>query len=275
MATENCAGTGPDDDGLRQALFSAAKWRWGWGLGLGYVAAVAVPLAIWLHVPRWIGLSLAAATTVLGSGLRWWSASFRLHANSLLRDYELSSVGHPRDRVLSSHILAAHPRIVRKAARPGVERTPYHEARGHASTELLVGRMRESAWWTEKLASKAMNWSYALGCVAILLVLVSFASAGSVGVRVHATAILLVVLVGILQLGWQYGQLAKTSGRAFSTLDALLVKCDLSEREALMEVSKYQTARDAAPLIPDWLWRLYRRDLQDAWTLLSASHEGG
>ena len=274
MVAEERSGPTSDGDGLWKALFRAAKWRWGWGLGLGYVAAVAVPLAIWLDLPRWMGLSLAAATTVLGSGLRWWSALFRLHADSLLRDYELSSIGHPRDPVLASHVLATHRRIVGKAARRETGGTPYHEARGDASPDLLVDRMRESAWWTEKLASKAMRWSYALACVSILVVLVSFVSAGSVGVRVHAMAILLVVLVGILQLGWQYGQLAKTGARAFSALDALLVKRDLTEREALMEVSKYQAARDAGPLIPDWLWRLSRRDLQDAWTLLSATREG-
>lgn len=275
MAQEYCHVGKLDMDFLRQLLFGAAKWRWSCGVFLGYITLVIVPVALWLDYPRWIGLSIAATATVLGTCLRWWSASFRGHADSLLRNNDLLSIGHPHDPELESHIMATHPRIVRRAQRNEVEEEPYHDAQGSPSPNLLVERMRESAWWTEKLATKARKWSYGFGCAVAIVVPVSFVSADSMEVRAYAMAILIIVLVDIFHLGFQYGQLAKSCSKAFSSLHTLLARSDLTEREALIETSGYQAARDTGPLIPGWIWLFSRCGLQRAWAPLSATDEEG
>lgn len=258
----------PDVDRLRQALFATAKRRWGSGVLLGYIAVVTVPVALWLDHPRWVGLSMAAAMSVLGICLRWWSASVRGYADRLLRANDLLSIGQPRDPVLDSDIMAAYPRLVRRVRRKRAKDEPYHTAKGTPSTELLVKRTRESAWWTDKLATKAKKWSYGLACVVAILVPVSFVSAASVEVRAYAMAILAVVLVDTLHLGYQYGRLAKSCEGAFHSLTTLLDRADLTERQALIEVGAYQSARDAGPLIPSWIWWWSRSDEQEAWDVL-------
>lgn len=275
MVLESRCTTSVDVDSLRQALFGAAKWRWGSGVFLGYVAVIIVPVTLWLDYPRWIGLSVAATTTVLGTCLRWWSASFRGHADSLLRDIDLSSIGHPRDPKLESNIMAAHPRIVRRARGKEAESERYHRAQGSPSPSLLTERMSESAWWTEQLATRAKQWSYALGCAVATMVPISFVAADDIEVRAYAMAILVIVLVDMFHLAFQYGQLASSCARTSSSLDALLSRSDLAEREALIEAGKYQSARDAGPLILNVIWLLYRRDVQDAWERRSAMRVEG
>ena len=262
-----------DVDRLRKALFGAAKWRWGTGVILGHTAVIVVPVALWLDHPRWIGLTIAATMSVLGTVLRWWSESVRGDADRLHRANEMCSIGQPTDPVLVSDIMVTYPRLVCRIPRKKNEDDPYFEAQGDPSTDLLVLRLRESARWTEKLATKAKRLSYFFGCISAIAISASFVAANSVEVRAYAMAICAIVLVDIFHLGSRYGNLAASCARAYSRLDTLHGNADLTEREALIEANSYQSARDAGPLIPGWIWWLSRKDLQAAWKPLSTVHE--
>ena len=257
-----------DIERLRKALFDAAKRRWGAGVVLGHMAVIVVPAALWFDCPRWIGLTVAATMSVLGTLLRWYSESVRGNADRLHRAYELCSMGQPIDPALTSDLMAAYPRLVSRIRRMNDD-GPYYDSEGDPSIELLVSRLRESAWWTDKLAAKVKKLSYFFGCIAAIAILASFVVPDSVEVRAYAMAICVIVVVDIFHLGWRYGNLSAACARAYSRLDALHGKAGLTEREAIAEASGYQSARDAGPLIPGWIWKLSRKKLNAAWRPLS------
>ena len=258
-----------DMERLRKVLFDAAKLRWGTGVVLGHMAAVVVPAALWFDYSRWTGLTVAAAMSVLGTLLRWYSESVRGNADRLHRAYELSSTGQPIDPALTSDLMAAYPRLIGRIRRMKND-GPYYDAKGDPSIQLLVSRLRESAWWTDKLAATAKRLSYYFGCIVAITILVSFVVvADSVEVRAYAMVICAIVVVDIFHLGWRYGNLSAACARAYSRLDALHGKAGLTEREAITEANGYQSARDAGPLIPGWIWKLSRKKLNAAWRPLS------
>lgn len=262
-----------DLDRLCQALFNLAKLRWGIGITIGVLAVLVAPTAFLLDFPRWIGLTVAATMSAVGFGLRWWSEYVRGDANKLLTANDLASVSHPLDRTLIANICAKYVRLVSKIPREKKEDRPYAEAVGDPSTELLIARLRESAWWTAQLASKVKMLICVPSCLAALAMLVSFVAADSMSLRTYAMSICAIILLDMAYLGSRYSRLSRGSERSFLRLSAMLDGARVSEREALIGASQYQLERDSGPLIPSWVWCRWRPSLNAAWGPLSRRTE--
>ena len=260
---------------LHQALFDTAKLRWGIGMTIGVLAIIVAPAAFLFDYPRWIGLTTATTMSAIGFGLRWWSEYVRADADKLLTTTDLISAGFPPDNILVASVRAKYVRIARKTSQEERrEGGPYNEATGDPSIELLVIRMRESAWWTAQLAAKARTLICIPGCLAALAILVSYVAADSISLRTYAMSICVVILLDMLYLGSRYGRLSKGSEMSFSRLSMLLNDAGASEHEALVEAVQYHSKRDSSPLVPTWVWCLWRSSLNCAWMPLSTVHKG-
>ena len=257
--------------GLRSALLTAAKMRWGMGVTIGYLAVFVVPVAILLDSDGWIGPAIAAAAafSIVGTLLRWWSDSIRGSAEKLQRANELwTGIGQPIDCAMVADMRSQYSQFVERAQKMEKYQNGYFEVYGNPSPNLLIVQLRESAWWTYQLATTAKKMVYIGSCVALAISL-SVIFADSILVRFYGLAICSIILVDVYYLGFRYGKLAMESNFAFQELNSLMNRVDLTDRQAVISAANYQFARGAGPLIPDWLWKISRRKLQKAWTPLS------
>ena len=257
--------------GLRTALLTAAKMRWGMGVTIGYLAVFVVPVAILLDNDRWIGpaIAAAAAVSIMGTLLRWWSDSIRGNAEKLQRANELwTGIGQPIDCAMIADMRSQYSQFIERAQKIEKYQNDYFEVCGNPSPNLLIVQLRESAWWTYQLATTARKMVYIGSCVALAISL-SVIFADSILVRFYGIAICSIILIDIFYLGFRFGKLAMESNSSFQELDSLRHRIDLTDRQAAISAANYQFARGAGPLIPDWLWKISRGKLQKAWTPLS------
>ncbi len=251
----------------------AAKLRWEIGMVIGCLAVLIVPITIYFDFKEiWPGAIIATVLSITSKLLRWWSDSFRGNADLLHRANELcTGIGHPVDRAMIADIRSRYPRFIDKAQKREENQGDYYETSGNPSPRLLVTRLRESAWWTTKLAATAKKSIYGGASVALLFVSVSVILADTMLVRAYVFAVSGVILVDMLYLGIRFGKLETDCNTSFKYLDALLDRSDLSDRRAVISAANYQIVRGTGPLVPDWLWKWRRCQLQAAWKPLSMS----
>ena len=162
-----------------------------------------------------------------------------------------------------------YPGFIDKAQKKEKNQGDYYETDGNPSPRLLVTRLRESAWWTAKLAETAKKSIYGGAFVALLFASLSVILADTMLVRAYVFAISGVILVDMLYLGIRFGKLETDCNSSFKYLDELLNNSSLSDRRAVISAANYQIVRSTGPLVPDWLWKWRRFQLQAAWEPLS------
>lgn len=257
-------------NGLRSVLFTTAKWRWGTGVIIGYLAILIMPFVIYFDFQdKWLGAVVAAVLSIIGKLLRWRSDLIRGDADRLHRANELcTGIGHPADRTMIADIRSRYPRFIEVSQKKEKDQNEYYEEGGTPSPNLLVAQLRESAWWTGRLAATAKQIICTLAFVALAISL-SVIFADSISARVYGLAICIIILTDMFYLGFRYKQLEKDCTDAFRDLDHLKNRCDLTIQQAAISAANYQIVRGTGPLIPDWLWRCRQSKLQAAWEPLS------
>jgi len=68
---------------------------------------------------------------------------------------------------------------------------------------------------------------------------------------------------------WNYHKLAERSERSY-TIASHLMREEITEADAIKQWYEYQIGRASSPLLPEWLWKLRKTDLNDAWQHTSA-----
>ena len=258
-------------NGLRSVLFTAAKRWWGIGLIIGYLASLIMPVTIYFDFKeKWLGAIIAILLSIIGKMLRWKSDSIRGSADLLHRANELSTgIGHPVDPTMIANIRSRYHRFIDKAREMEKEQDDYYEERGTPSPRLLLAHLRESAWWTTQLAATAKKVIYTGTFIVLLPVFISIILADSMLVRVYVFAISVIILIDMFYLGIRFGKLETDCHDAFKYLNDLVNKSNLTDREAVICATSYQIVRSTGPLVPDWLRKYRRNQLQAAWKPLS------
>ena len=264
-----------DLGGWRSVLFTVAKWRWGIGLTVGYLASFIVPLAMWFDFnQKWPEAIMASAVmaimlSIIGKLFMWRSDSIRGTADFLHRANELcTGLGHSIDPAMIADARSRYSRFMQKAQQEETNQIGYYEEYGDPSPHLFVTRLRESAWWTAQLAATAKRGIYTGASIALVISL-STIFANSVTERAYGIAVCTIILIDIFYLGFRYGKLEVACNDSFRELNRLKDRCDLTVQQAVISAANYQIARGTGPLIPDWLWKWRRGQLQAAWKPLS------
>ena len=272
---ENDRSQAFDLNGWRSVLFTAAKWRWGIGITVGYLASFIVPFAMWFDLSqKWPAAIMVAAVmaitlSIIGKLFMWWSDLIRDMADKLHRANELcTGLGHSIDPAMIADVRARYPRFTKMAQQEETNQIGYYEEDGNPSPYLFLTRLRESAWWTAQLAATAKRSIYTGSSIALITSL-SIIFANSVTERAYGLAVCAFILVDMFYLGFRFGKLEVACLHALQDLDKLKDRCDLTVQQAVISAVNYQIARGTGPLIPDWLWKYRRSQLQAAWESLS------
>lgn len=262
----------PNLDGWRAAFFSSAKKLWFGGLIMAYVAILALPISAFCHGTRWAGAIVALLLSTVGMAFRAWSDSIRGDADTLHRANELNrGIGHPIAPSTISDLHHRHSRLARSAEKHQKEHASYYEHDGEPSASLLTAMLRESAWWTSRLAATMRNYIRIAAVVGLIAPAIVLLLDMDQAVRAYGALACAVMLIDLFHLGSRYERLRAGCDLAFKALDQVH-RTGTTEREALILATDYQTVRASGPLLPDWLWKRQRKRLQEAWSAALGKH---
>ena len=165
---------------------------------------------------------------------------------------------------------------------------PYFASTLPPSPARLVANVRESAWWTKRLAGdlRAIEfWKVGVIVAAGLLVLraatlpPSRTPAASIPisqdlVELATAAVLFFLTQGPLRRAGEYGALRDGASRVEQHAASLARTGTITDAGALELAHEYQIARKGSPLVPTMWWRLRQRRLNALWKEGAASDLG-
>lgn len=183
-------------------------------------------------------------------------------------------LGWPIDAKRYADLRGDHPSLAATANVRQEEQSNFYDTEEPPGPRRLVQMLRESSWWSERLARLAFRLS--LGLVIVLgvtsLYAISFADLLRGGPLTRAQLVSLntslICLVFSGNLAWLvvgYSALRDAASATYERLDALAAQAVPTQAAVLSAVMSYQFARAAAPPVPDWVWRLRRAVLNETW----------
>lgn len=137
----------------------------------------------------------------------------------------------------------------------------------------------ESAWFTKHLANHCAVWvgwtfiSSLVVAISLLLWLAcSHAGTGraELGAQCIAATFTFLISVGTVVSWVEYLKLAQKAKEVDAEADHLLASPNPTAFEVHCLLTEYQVARASAPLVPTWIWKLYRDSLNNDWKIRTA-----
>lgn len=260
---------------LCQCLDRSAKWWWRCslilkGLAFGVGTAIFFPAISPKPIPFIVAV-LTMASELAGyrmDRVRGIGQGFRRKLEML------DSFGWEISGRELSDLVARCSHSVKNAARQQTSTEPYFASREPPGAKRGVENVMESAWWSKHL-SETMFWI----CVTVisLAVVGSFAAlivsilsignqAALVGVARIVTSVLLLVLsFGLIRLAVGYYSFAGRAGQVEEQAESLLRGKRINQTDSIKLIYEYQLARASAPIIPEWIWKWRRNELNGLW----------
>ncbi len=258
---------------LTAAQFNEAK-RWWFGANMSRLLVIIVTVVslLWKRWLGWIWV-LAAILTVIHSLLQWRADILRGKAEAMKRKLEFQDgLGWKISEQEKADLILEVSNTVKKAGF-GTEDSTYFDSREDVSARRAVENLNQSAWYTKHLARKMSGFLFTLSAISLglfVLTLVVFHSLpfqrweATVG-RILVTVVALLIAYGYLRIGFQYRSLSSQAENANESASRLLDLETLTEIQAIRILHEYQIARAMAPLIPDWLWKREKTELNRLW----------
>ncbi|MCW5968650.1 MAG: hypothetical protein KIT57_09060 [Blastocatellales bacterium] len=270
---------------LCQALFDRAK-TWLIVAMLCKVLAFAVgTLVIFFSVISKQAPFLVAGLTLASELFTWRSDRNKGTAESLRRKLDMrDSFGWPISKAEMSDLLIRIPKKLRKNLPVESDRENYFESKESAGPKRAVENIRESAWWSKHLSEKmwqiCLVATIVLAALSVILLIASvetirdFDTLSSMG-RAVTSAILLIFSLGLLRLTISYYNFSNKAGQVEDQAERLLCPEPIDDVQAIKLCHEYQLARAAAPLIPTWVWKWQRNDLNELWADYRSNSQTG
>lgn len=258
---------------LTAAQFDEAK-RWWFGANVSRLLVVIVTVVslLWKDWLGWFWV-LPVFLTVILSLLQWRADTLQGKAEALKRKLEFQDgLGWKISEKEKADLILEVSKTVKNAGL-GKEDLPYFDSREEVSARRAVENLNQSAWYTKHLARKMSGFLFVLSAITLglfVLTLVVFHSLhfqrweATVG-RILVTVIALLIAYGYLRIGFQYRSFSSQAEKANESASRLLDLETLTEIQAIRILHEYQIARAMAPLIPDWLWRREKTELNRLW----------
>lgn len=276
---------------LRNSLFARCKALWGTGLVVKFLVfalgTVVVFVPVHAKAVALLGLILAG----LSEFLQWLSDRWKGAAQQLHRklDFENSFGWQITDREMKD-FLARYAGDIDSFSGPS--KGNFFASGEQPGSRRAVENLRESAWWSMHL-SESMWWIFItaiilifLGCIFLLNISVQDFSqvtttaapqvargsgAQSTGVtasvvKVVTSAVLFIFSYGLFKFATGYFSFSHKSRQITDKADGLLGNGAIDEVQAIKLWQDYHLARDAAPLVPTWIWKLREKKLNKLWS---------
>jgi hypothetical protein len=260
--------------GILSAWFSRAKLCWGVGLGAQLVASLVGAVSVLANQASLELALLVGIVACIAAIAVWRSEILRSRAESLLRHVELEDAfGWTVEPKILADTVSSAIALRDKVTTRGREQGEFFRSTPAAGPRRGLENLRESAWWTQHLASfmgrSAAAAVIILGLTSLWSLLLAASAIGTTGPLALSnivTAVLAIVLTAnLVRLPFDYFALAAAGREYDRKASDALVRGDLSESDVLRMVTDYQLERAKAPLLPDWVWRLRRESLNVIW----------
>lgn len=277
---------------IRNGLFARCKLYWGAGLTVKFLVFI---LGIVVVVAPMDGKIIAISGLMLAVAseyLMWQSDRWKGVAHGLHRklDWENSFGWFISESELMDY-LARYPGNMDELV--GKSTGSYFASNESPGPKRAVENLRESAWWSMHL-SESMFWRsvvviivIVVGCVTLLNVSVgnldepqATASATPTAthqpaetkqgvsaqtVRIVTSAILFIFSYGLFKFATGYYSFSAKAKQVRDSAVLLLKAGQTDEIQAIKLWQDYHLAREAAPIIPTWIWKLREKKLNILW----------
>jgi len=277
---------------IRNGLFARCKFYWGAGLSVKLIVfilgVVIVVAPIDGKLIALIGLVLAVASECLmWQSDRWKGAAQGLHRKL---DFENSFGWFVSESELMDY-LARYPGDTNELV--GKSTGSYFASKETPGSKRAIENLRESAWWSMHLA-ESMFWrtvavivGIVVGCVMLLNASVTNlaqpqpanttipsvtqppaetkSGASAQTVKIVTSAILFIFSYGLLKFATGYHSFSTKSKQVKDSAELLMKSGNIDEIQAIKIWQDYHLAREAAPILPTWIWALREKKLNLLW----------
>lgn len=260
---------------LSQAYFELAK-RW-------IIAAISSKILIFLFglltvfLPIIPGYAPFIITifSIASDLFAWRSDMIKGTADTLLRKLDQwDSFGWAISRAEMSDILMRCPTNLYKLAPNEIVGEEYFASKEGIGAKRAMENIQESAWWSKHLSERMGQYCFAITCILIavlfgvLLLSVqtvsSFNTLANTG-RVVTSSLMLVFSLGLFRFVMGYYGFSRKAAQIEEKIENLIKLKTFDDTEAIKVVQEYHIARASAPLIPSWVWKQMRNDLNEMW----------
>jgi len=261
----------------------AKRWYLGYLACQFCVLAFAVMFILVQVDPNFV--AVIGFLTILGTEyLRWKSDYWKSQGEWAKRKWEVADgLGGPLHGEDIADWLAARPRGFLTNVTSDEMRGSEFDSHRPKGPVRVIENTRESAWWS-KHESRRMVALLATALVVVIVgafvaLTLSIASLNRAEVKqsgslvqnvggIVCSVLAFVVSINLIRLLVDFHMFAVGAEDVFRRCDRALELPNLGEREALSIMHDYQTARNSAPLLPTFIWRLRGNHLREQWTHL-------
>ncbi len=218
---------------------------------------------------------IVAALTLI-SELGWYrSEAIKSRAQRLRRKLDLQdSLGWQMSGAEFSDLLMRCPRSVKNRARADRSNEPYFASKEPPGPRRALQNVSESAWWSKHLAERMGHICLTvviLGVITAVVILdIALQTVGQADTRASVarvvTALLMFLLsIGIIGLTLGYYSLARNAGHSEQVATGLVDSGHADIVDAVKIMNEYHVSRAIGPIIPTWIWKLRRSELNATW----------
>lgn len=253
---------------------SSKRW-WTFAFGTKLSSFVVGACAIIGWIPAQPAVFVVAGLTVIAEVASFQTDRVRAISQRLRRKLEFfDGLGWPIDTSEFSDVLARCPESLKNRIRERTPPSPYFASRQPVGLQRALENLSESSWWSKHLSERMRGVCgiiVALSIVAAIVMLIgsiesiSNRTALDAVARVVTSLLLLLLTLGLIRLVFAYHDFAVKSGRAEEAASRLLKEPSTTEIQVVTLLHEYQLARAMAPIIPEWIWRRGRNELNKLW----------
>lgn len=264
---------------LARCLDDCAKWWWGMSLTLKAVG-FATGILICFPIAQEPLPFIIAALAILAELAMIRSDVLKSMGQGIRRKLDLQdSFGWEIPSAEFSDMLVRCPHSVKANAQRDNTTEPYFSSTEPPGPERALHNISESAWWTKHLAetmTKLCITALVLGVSGALVVLIIALqtlhehTAQVNTARIVTGFLMLLLSTGLIKLILGYSSLAKKAGCSEANSCRLIKTQHPEELDAFKVMYEYHVDRAAALIIPTWIWKRRKDELNRIW----AAHRG-
>jgi len=256
-------------------LDQAAKWWWACSLFLKLAGFLFGAIIILLTLPSKPVPYVIALVTLLSEAAILRSDSIKGVAQSLRRkiDFE-DGLGWTISREEYSDLIMRSPASVKIKACNKPQAESYFASNEPPGPRRALQNVTESPWWSKHLAEKMGQYCATVIVVATVLAFVilvmtlegsSVHDTASAVSRVVTSVLMLVLSLGLVKMMLGYFGFAKKSEKAEQKAIEALKAAAPSDVDAVKVMNDYHIPRASAPILPTWVWKWHRDELNKTW----------
>jgi ABC-type multidrug transport system fused ATPase/permease subunit len=265
---------------IAKTLRRAKQWYFGYVICQVLVLALTIVAVLANFDPR--VSAVLAFVAILGTEcIRWRSDFWKSQGEFAKRRWEVADgLGKAVDNVTVADWLAAKPHAFLDDVNDRELAGSTFGSNLPPGPDRVIENTEESAWWS-KHESRLMIW-YLSAALVVLLIGVFVALSISIGglsdtnaattraIAQNVGAVICAVLtfvfsINVVRLLASFVAFFVSAKTIVERCRELLRRGRVDERTSLLLLFDYQTARDAAPLLPTFIWKIHGDHLRNEW----------